>query len=219
MRRDKVVTDILGEEGALSPSDICAQEFHRATMGGYRTEEVDNFLERVADTVENLINQAREMRATNDEYRERLDEYRQMEQTLRSALVSAQHFSETMVEAAKREAAAIVEEARLAKRQMEVAAAELPEQLAREVRVLRQQRDWLRVEMTAVLDTHRKLIEGMGAVPGMDPEPVEKPQRDAGDIPFVDDTLPAAPPWTGVANSGPGQPDEWRAAAPDPENP
>lgn len=161
LRKHKVVSEVLGEENVLTPSDLYDHEFKRVTVGGYKPDDVDEFLERVADVMEALIVQARQLKEHNEEQRRQLEEYRQMEQSLRSALVSSQAFSENVLEAARREAQALVEEARVKKEEAQLLAARAPEKLAHEIRVLKQQRDRLRIELLAILETHRRLLESL----------------------------------------------------------
>ena len=52
MRKDKVVAEVLGDETAITPSDLYHTEFKSAVVGGYDKDEVDSFLERVADATE-----------------------------------------------------------------------------------------------------------------------------------------------------------------------
>lgn len=161
MRKDRVIADILGEENVLTPSDLYNKEFRRTLGGGYVRSEVDEFLERVADVFENLIVQVRMLKERCEEQKERLEEYRQMESSLRSALVSSQQFGQDMLEAAKRQADALLEEARLTKQQMELEAARTPQTLSREIEALLEQRRRLRAEILTVLDVHRRVIENL----------------------------------------------------------
>ncbi len=209
MRKDKVVTEVLGEENVITPSDLYNHQFKRVVMGGYKAQEVDEFLERVADVMEALIVQVRELRDRNEEQRRRLEEYRQMEETLRSALVSSQTFSENILEAARREARALIEQARLEKEQAKLENARMPEKLSHEIRMLRQQRDRLRVELLAILETHRRLLDSLipaettGVPSGFfetarherEPaaEPVEAPEPEA----IEGETVPARETWEG----------------------
>ncbi len=159
MRKDKVVSEVLGEESALAPSDLYSREFKRAMVGGYDPNEVDEFLERVADQLESLIVQVRELKERNEGQRARIEEYHEMESTLRSALASSQKFGEDLLDAAKREAQAIIEEARARKAVTEHEIAKMPMDLSNEIWELREQRNRLKNEMLAILDTHRLLIE------------------------------------------------------------
>lgn len=161
MRRDKVVTEVLGEEIAVTPSDLYNKKFKRALVGGYSRATVDAFLERVADVLEALIAQVRELKEKYEESKAQLEEYRQMEATLRNALTSSRKFSESIIETAKREAHTLVEEARLARAQAQLGAAKLPTELSRDIVLLQDQRERLRAEMLAILDTHKNLLDSL----------------------------------------------------------
>lgn len=158
MRKDKVVTEMLGEDLAITPSDVCDKKFRRAMVGGYDRRQVDRFLERVADAIERLLDQVRALKGTQQEQKGRIEEYRDMETTLRTALSSSQNLAEDILSAARREAQALVEEAHARQAQIELDARRLPDALRREIQLLEQQRDRLRVELGAVLDTHKNLL-------------------------------------------------------------
>lgn len=160
-KKDRMIAKALGEEIAITPSDIYNQDFKRAFLGGYEIKEVDTFLERVADIIEHLIDQIRYLREKVDEQRATIEEYREIEKTLRSALVSSQKFSEDILASAKREAESLIEEARLKKAQAQLAAAKLPRKLARDIHVLEQQRSRMRREMLAILETHKNLLDSL----------------------------------------------------------
>ncbi|HOD49709.1 MAG TPA: DivIVA domain-containing protein [Candidatus Hydrogenedentes bacterium] len=169
VKKDRMITKALGEEIAITPSDIYNQDFKRAMLGGYETRQVDAFLERVADIIDRLLGQIRHLREKVDEQRAAIDEYREIEKTLRSALVSSQKFSEDILASAKREAESLIEEGRLKKAQAQLAAAKLPRKLARDIHVLEQQRSRMRREMLAILETHKNLLDSL--IPGEDNAP------------------------------------------------
>ena len=166
MRKDKVVSEVFGEEVALTPSDLYSKQFKSALFGGYKPEGVHQFLERVADVLEELIVQVRVLKEQLSQQGGRLEEYRQMEETLRDALVSSRSFGEDILESAKREALTLTGEARLVKAKAHLEAAKLPALLSRDIQLLMKERHRLRSEMMAILDTHRNLLESLV------PEPV-----------------------------------------------
>ena len=161
MKQDRVISEVLGDEIALSPSDLLNQQFQRAGFGGYRRRQVDDFIERVADVLEGLINQARQLKEKNDEQRRTIAEYEDIETALRNTLLTSQHHGDRMLDTAKREAYVIVEEAKLKRAQAQADATKLPTHLARDIHLLEQQRSRLRVELLAILETHRKLIDSL----------------------------------------------------------
>jgi len=158
MRKDKVVSEVFGEELAITPSDLYNTEFKNAIMGGYDKQEVDAFLERVADVFESLINQTRELKEEMEKQRDQMQAMQDMENTLRNALISAQKYSESIRESARREADAILAEARMAKERAEMEAAELPGELRTEISELRAERTRLRTDLRAVLAAHSALL-------------------------------------------------------------
>jgi len=168
MRRDKVVQEVLGEENVITPSDLCHHEFKRVAMGGYRPEEVDDLLERVADVMENLNEQVRRLKVENESLRERLAEQRASENVMREALVSTQRTSESIIEAARRQADAMIEEAKAERARIRADQARVPETLDNEIRLLRQQRERFRTQFLSLLETHRRLLDDL--VPPLDPE-------------------------------------------------
>jgi cell division initiation protein len=162
MRKDdKIVGEILGEEHAVTPSDIFAKQFKRSRFGGYDRQDVDDFLERIADALENLIVQVRVLKEKNEELRKAMSELKDVEVSLRNALVSAQRFGDDVLDSAKREAHVIIEEARLKKAQAQLEVSRVPAALTRDIHILEQQRSRLRVEMMAILETHRKLLDSL----------------------------------------------------------
>ncbi|HIJ65086.1 MAG TPA: DivIVA domain-containing protein [Candidatus Hydrogenedentes bacterium] len=169
MRDKKVVSEVLGESAALTPSDILNRRFSRSLWGGYDVKEVRKFLEQVADRFEALIRKVHSLEQQQEERKARLEEYRQMESTLRSALVSSQKFGDEIIEAAKREAKALVEEGRLEKERAMLEATKIPGEIARNIDLLEQQRRRLRVELLAILDAHRSLL--CRIIPTDDAEP------------------------------------------------
>jgi len=154
-----MVTEVLGGESVLSPSDLYNRRFGRAILGGYQPAEVDAFLERVADVLENLIGQVRELKSQQETYRVKLDEYRQIEETLCNALVTSQKFGENLIDSAKREAQTIVDAATVEKARVLAEAERLPLALKSEIRRLQELRDRLYSDMLSILNTHRALLD------------------------------------------------------------
>jgi cell division septum initiation protein DivIVA len=126
--------------------------FRRALFGGYKTQDVDHYVERAADVLESLIEENRTFKVS-------LDEQQQRETDLRTALSSALKFTDHIVAAAKREATTLLENTRERE-------AEYEEQrftgrattLAQEIEALRAQRDRLAAELNAALDSHIRLL-------------------------------------------------------------
>jgi len=231
MKKDKVIKEVLGEESGLSPNDLYNKQFTRVTFGGYDRKEVDDYLERAADRIDDLMGQIRALREKLEEQRKQLEEYKDLEATMRNAIVSSQRYGDDIIEAAKREAHAVMEEARVRKEQAQLDAMKLPASLQRDIHLLEQQRTRIRVELQSILETHKRLLDSLVPadsnvnVPYYEPltpapssahAPAPAPQP-APAAPVADGPLPelkAAQWFSGVAQ--PGQPPAAPVAAPQP---
>ncbi len=147
----------------LTAADIYHREFKRVLFGGFAMREVDEFLERVCDTFEALTARLQALEERDREQGEQLEAFRQMEDTLRNTLVTSQKFGENIVEAAKREADALVEEARMLKARAQFEAAKLPVEIAEDIRKLQEQRARLRTELLSILETHKSLLSTLAS--------------------------------------------------------
>lgn len=159
MRKDKLVGEMLGEEMTLTPSDLYNTDFSTSLVGGYDKAEVDAFLERVGDVLERLLTQARELKAQTDTQKTQIDEFHEMEHTLRGALASSQKFSDDLLESARTKAGAILEEARVKAERIQADAERAPENLRDEIQVLKAQRERLRADIESILAAHMALLE------------------------------------------------------------
>jgi len=87
----------------LTPLDIHHKEF-RHSLRGYAEDEVDAFLDQVADEFERLFKENIDMSERLEAANARVREYQQMEQTLQATMVSAQRSAEDIVSKAGVEA-------------------------------------------------------------------------------------------------------------------
>ncbi len=158
MRTDRVVSEVLGEEHAITPSDLYNAELKTNLFGGYSKNQVDTLLERAADVLETVITRNRQLKQQNDEQKTALEKYRDMEESLRGALVSSQKMSENIISSARFQADALLEEARLARAQAIFKMEELPGGLRMEIQRLVEARERLRDDIAAVLHSHEALL-------------------------------------------------------------
>ena len=95
----------------LTAKEIREIKFNRS-MGGYKTSEVDEFLDRCADVVEELTSINDENGRKMQVLAETIVDYRNQEDSIRSALISAQRMSESVISDARKQADDILEAAR-----------------------------------------------------------------------------------------------------------
>ena len=97
---------------ALTPLDIRRNEFARS-FRGYNHEEVESFLALVADEVEKLIGDNRDLNRRVVEVEKEIEEYRRIERTLMDTLLSAQRTADDKKESTERESELIKREAKV----------------------------------------------------------------------------------------------------------
>ena len=94
----------------LTPLDIHHKEFRNA-LRGYSPEEVDDFLDEVADEFERLFKENIDLNEKLDAASARVRDYGALEHTLQATLVSAQQSAEDIKSRASAEAERMVREA------------------------------------------------------------------------------------------------------------
>ena len=96
---------------AIGPMDIHHKEFSTVRMGGYNKEEVDSFLDMVADELDRLLHRNQEQAELVEGMRQKASQYDNMQQTLQNALINAQKSADNIVQEARKQAEAQIREA------------------------------------------------------------------------------------------------------------
>jgi cell division initiation protein len=94
----------------ITPLDIQNKEFER-TFRGYEIEGVDEFLDRIAKDLEQLIRENNDYKEQIELLQEKNKTYHKMEETMHNAIVVAQETAEEVKQSAKREAELIKKDA------------------------------------------------------------------------------------------------------------
>ncbi len=97
---------------ALSPMDIHHKEFNTVRVGGYNKEEVDAFLDQVADELDRLLHRNQEYADMVESMRAKVAQFDSMQQTLQNAIINAQISADNIVAEAKKQAESILEQAK-----------------------------------------------------------------------------------------------------------
>lgn len=101
----------------LTPMDIHNKEFKRG-FRGYSEEDVDAFMESIADDYEKVYREYCELKERCDKLQDKLTQYEKMESTMNSTLMLAQQTAENVKITARKEAELILQEASNKKKQM-----------------------------------------------------------------------------------------------------
>ena len=95
----------------ITAQDVKEKAFHKATLGGYNMAEVDEFLDELAEEMEGKEKENTDLKKKLRVLAEKVDEYRQTEESMRLALLSAQKMSAEIEAEARQRAEGIVAEA------------------------------------------------------------------------------------------------------------
>ena len=141
----------------LTPLDIRKQEFKR-TMRGYDPDEVNTFLEMVAEEFDTFLTEKKHLDEEVIRLRTQLHDYKDIEQTLKHALKSAQDTALQSIETSKREAELIERQAELdAEKTLRDAKVKLQE-LKNELIIVRAQKDSFARRLRHLLESQLELI-------------------------------------------------------------
>ncbi|MGQ0666137.1 MAG: DivIVA domain-containing protein [Nitrospiraceae bacterium] len=142
----------------ITPLDIQQMVF-RVKFRGYDREEVNRFLEEVAQTVESLNRDNAALRERLASVEQQVAELKRAETTLSNTLVSAQSLADDVKRSAQREADLIIKEAELKAGELfRQARVELAD-TQRDLSLLQKQRLLMVERMRATLHTFERMLD------------------------------------------------------------
>lgn len=143
----------------ITPLDIRKQEFRKA-MRGLDPEEVHAFLATVADEYEALLNDNKALRERLLELDDKVQEYRNMEKSLRNTLLTAEKVTVEAKENARREAELIVKEAEIEAEKVLRGIKQQAMRLRGEIRELKRQRESYLARVRMLVESQLKFLDG-----------------------------------------------------------
>ena len=96
---------------AIKPIDLRRKEF-KNSLRGYDANQVDDFLDEVADEFERSFSENQRMREEISSLKSRLEQFEELEGAIREALVHAQQVARDLRQNANKEAELVVREAK-----------------------------------------------------------------------------------------------------------
>ncbi len=140
-------------------------------LGGYKTSEVDDFVDECIETVEALLNEKNDTTKKLNVLADKLLEYRQEEENIHTALLSAQKMGDAVIREANLKAEQIIKEANEKASQIErIARLEIADEQA--------QLDKLKGEVAdfkaQLLTTYRQHLELISSLPEEKSEPIKE---------------------------------------------
>lgn len=146
----------------MTVDDIRNVTFDKA-MRGYRMEEVDTFLAQAAAEFEKLEQDKEDLEKKLYILAEKVDQYRNDEDTLKTALLNAQRMGESVIYEARQKAETIIYDAN-------TKASQAKDEAAQAVADSELQLAQIKAEVAhfkaSVLDLYRQHIEALSAIPG-----------------------------------------------------
>ncbi|MFW5998245.1 MAG: DivIVA domain-containing protein [bacterium] len=143
----------------FSPLDIYNKEFTKSTFGGYKAEEVEDFLEDVGRAFEKTIKELNNVKDEKEKLEEKLKNYENIEDKLEQTLLSVQETAKVQTEQAKNEANMIIEKANMkAKKIIDEAKIKIREE-QQALENLKEVRELFEIRFESLLKSHLKLLE------------------------------------------------------------
>lgn len=96
----------------LTPQAVSDRGFTKAALGGYNMAQVDEFLDIVTGDYTTLYQENTALKRKMKVMQDKIDEYRNTEETMRKALLAAQQIAENMVVEGQKKSKLLMDEAR-----------------------------------------------------------------------------------------------------------
>jgi len=142
----------------ITPMDIEQQEFSRS-FRGYNEEEVDDFLDKIVKDYEELINENVRLNDEIERMQEKLKEFSEIEETLRSALLNAQKSAEEMKGRVESEAKIIIEKAEMEAKALKQKVLQREDLMKNGIDNLRRYKFTFKEKFKSMLNLYLKMIE------------------------------------------------------------
>lgn len=154
----------------ITPLDIQQQKF-KIRFRGFDPQEVDLFLEQIADGFESLLKENENLHEEIRRLENESQGYKKREETFKRALLNSQKVLEQMKENAQKSSELIIAEAEVKAEKILNKAHNRLAQLHEDIAELKRQRMQIEVQIGAIIEAHTKLLEmGKEGMRAMDEE-------------------------------------------------
>lgn len=154
----------------ITPVDLENKEFKKG-FRGYDIDEVETFLTELSKDYAKSYRENASLKDKNAILTDAIENYKEMEETMRSAIISAQRTSEEILRNAHEQADTIIKEAKLK-------ASEIMNELEKDAQAKKRETEeiegrnmLLRAKLKAVLNTYLGMLD---EIPSKEPEAVEE---------------------------------------------
>ena len=143
----------------ITPMDIREQQFTVKMFRGFDVQEVDTFLEDLAEDYETLLKENQLLKEQLQAMEERARGLEDRERVLQETLVTTQRVTEEMKESARREAALLVREAELRGEKTVQAAQTSEAAIQAQVTALKRMRRQLAEGLRTTIEMYQRLLD------------------------------------------------------------
>lgn len=159
----------------MTPQEVANCTFAKAVMGGYNMASVDDFLDKLTEDYTALYKENAALKAKLKVLADKMEEYRQVEDAMRSTLLTAQKMASSMVSEAEQKRDSIIADAasgakaRLQEIQREVEAEEdrlstVRADVEQQIQAEQARLATAQEELRTFIDSVRKVCEGQLAL-------------------------------------------------------
>jgi cell division initiation protein len=142
----------------LTPLDIQQQNF-KTKFRGFDIQEVELFLDQIADAFEALLKQNEHLKEDTNRLHLEIKGFKNREDAFKRALLNSQRVIEQMKENAQKSAELIVAEAEVKAEKILNKAHNRLAQLHEDISELKRQRVQIEVQIGSIIESHSKLLE------------------------------------------------------------
>jgi cell division initiation protein len=152
---------VFGRQGGimkLTPQEIISQTFS-TRFKGFDPDEVKNFLQQIAESLESEIQEKEEMKSRTEKLRDDLSKLEKKEELLRDTLIAAQKFSSEIKANSHREAELITKDAEIKSEEIIKHAVIRQMAIREEIKNLQFKRKEIESDIIHLLNSLKELIE------------------------------------------------------------
>ena len=158
----------------ITPVDLENKEFKKS-FRGYDVEEIETFLSELAKDYARVYRENASMKDKNAMLSDTVENYKEMEETMRSAIISAQRTSEEILRNAHEQADTIIREAKVRAQELMNEADKNIQDLNREAAEIEGRNSLLRAKLRAVLNTYLGMLDEIPATEAENVKELKKP--------------------------------------------
>ncbi|MBQ6897071.1 MAG: DivIVA domain-containing protein [Oscillospiraceae bacterium] len=160
---------------------------------GYRPEDVESFMDKIADEFEALAAEKQEIEGQLYILAERIEQYKTEEESIKTTLINAQKLGESIIAESRQKAEAVLKDANI--RKNDILASAYEELAMYEENLARIKREVSDFKIN-VLSMYKEHIESLSKVPEIKREPANVVQEEVSEVAAEEVAEPAEIPAT-----------------------